>query len=411
MTNLQHSDIPHQRMSTLSADPRARIISFLLEKLHIGSLRITLPSGRVLEHQGKQPGKHGELHLKSWRTFSRLMSQGDIGFGEAYLAGEWTSPDLVALIRVAAANVHLVDTASAGSLFFRFLNKLRHILRANSLRGSRRNIMSHYDLGNDFYALWLDPSMLYSSALFEASTPDLETAQQNKLARITALLAPEVGQSVLEIGFGWGALAAHLAGQHQVHVTGLTLSPSQLDWASKMIVKRGLDSHIDLRLQDYRDVTGTFDRVVSIEMIEAVGERYWPNYFTKIARSLKPGGRALIQAITIDDARFEYYRSNPDFIQRHIFPGGFLPCEKSLAQQIEQAGLKLVLSERFGLSYAKTLEEWRRRFHATREASRALGFDERFERLWDYYLAYCEAGFLEGVINVGFYLIEPATGE
>jgi len=302
-----------------------------------------------------------------------------------------------------------LDKTMRGAALFRWTNRLRHWLRPNSRRGSRANIVSHYDLGNDFYRLWLDPKMIYSSALYADGETDLAAAQAQKLARIGDLLALEGGEQVLEIGCGWGALAESLAQSRGAKVTALTLSPSQLRWAKDSAAAQGVGDAIDYRLQDYRDVQGSFDRVVSIEMIEAVGEAWWPTYFATLARALRPGGRAVLQAITIADDRYESYRKAPDFIQRHIFPGGFLPSKSAFAEQVERAGLRLRASECFGASYARTLAEWRRRFHANWREISAQGFDERFRRLWDYYLCYCEAGFAEGAIDVGLYVLEPTT--
>jgi cyclopropane-fatty-acyl-phospholipid synthase len=287
----------------------------------------------------------------------------------------------------------------------RLANRLLHLLRRNSRRGARKNIEAHYDLGNDFYRLWLDPSMLYSSAIWTPETETLEQAQRYRLNRITQTLGLSGGESILEIGCGWGALAEHLAVTADAHVTGITLSPSQLKFAQDVAARCGKGENIELRIQDYRDVEETYDRIVSIEMFEAVGEAYWPSYFDTIRRCLKPGGSALLQIITIEERRFHAYRDNVDFIQRYVFPGGFLPSETALRAAIEKSGLVLSDTEHFGESYALTLADWRRRFRAAWPAIAALGFDQRFQRLWEYYLCYCEAGFAESSINVGFYVV------
>jgi cyclopropane-fatty-acyl-phospholipid synthase len=297
-----------------------------------------------------------------------------------------------------------------GSLAMRMVNRVRHMLRPNSRKGSRKNIEAHYDLGNDFYKQWLDSSMLYSSAIWADHTPDLESAQQHRLDRIREGLELKGGETVLEIGCGWGALAEHLAVEADAKVTGITLSPSQLAWAREVAHRSGKGELIDLRIEDYRDVAGQFDRIVSIEMFEAVGEAYWPSYFDTIRARLKRGGTALLQIISIEEKRYESYRKNADFIQKYVFPGGFLPSDSALTAEIRRAGLALSKVEHFGRSYARTLAEWRNRFRAAWPSIAPLGFDQRFQRLWDYYLSYCEAGFEEGSINVGFYTLKHADG-
>ncbi|MCI4678354.1 cyclopropane-fatty-acyl-phospholipid synthase family protein [Rhodoblastus acidophilus] len=390
------------------AHPLVFVLRRLLDRLQAGRLSVRLPSGARIDAAGAAPGPEAALHIQDWRAFRRLLLRGDIGFAEGYVAGDWTSPDLVALIRLAAANSPAMGHVAAGASLHRLSNFFLHRARKNSRRGSRRNIMSHYDLGNDFFRLWLDETMLYSSGLWDEATVSLEQAQGKKLARIGRWLDLEGGENILEIGCGWGALAAHLAQAGAGHILGLTLSPAQLSFARERLARERLDSAVELRLQDYRDVSGAFDRVVSIEMIEAVGEAYWPRYFKKIAEALKPGGKALIQAITIDEARFEDYRARPDFIQRHIFPGGFLPTRSVIAEQAARAGLRLAGAESFGLSYARTLAEWRHRFEKRWADIEALGFDAKFRRLWTYYLCYCEAGFLEQATDVGFFLLEKS---
>ncbi len=386
---------------------RARLFDQLLAGLAHGRLRVILPSGASFARTGRAPGPDATIRLRNWRALGRILTRGDIGFAEGHIAGDWTSPDLVALIRLAALNTAELRRAVRGNPLFRGLERLRHLARGNTRRGSRRNIEAHYDLGNDFYRLWLDPSMLYSSAIFDATTPTLEAAQAKKLDRIVELLDLSGGDHVLEIGCGWGALAARL-GEAGASVTGITLSPSQLAWARDTIAERGLEGTVDLRLQDYRDVAERFDRVVSIEMFEAVGEAWWPTYFAGVARALKPGGRAVLQVISIAEDRFDDYRRDADFIQKHVFPGGFLPSQTAFAEAVAKAGLRIEAAEHFGLSYAETLAEWRRRFHDRWPEIAAGGFDDRFRRLWDYYLAYCEAGFREEAIDVGLYTLVHA---
>lgn len=382
------------------------LITRLLNNIHRGRLRITLPGGGTIEKSGTSEGIDAILVLHNWRAIRRLFVNGDIGFAEGFIENDWSTPDLTALIRFAAQNRDAFTKSMRGSLPMRLINRLAHGLNANTRRGSRRNIEAHYDLGNEFYRQWLDPSMLYSSAIFDLMTPTLEAAQQRKLERIAEKLQLTGDKDVLEIGCGWGALAIHLATQHNANVTGITLSPSQLRWAENAAEKTDKADRIKLKLQDYRDVKGQFDNIVSVEMFEAVGEAYWPSYFGTLKRCLKPGGRAVLQIISIEENRFDTYRRKADFIQKYVFPGGFLPSDSALEKAVGQAGLKLTEKELFGQSYALTLAEWRQRFHARWQTISLLGFDERFRRMWDYYLCYCEAGFAEGTINVGLYTIE-----
>ena len=279
----------------------------------------------------------------------------------------------------------------------------------NSRRGSRRNIAAHYDLGNDFYEQWLDAGMTYSSGLFSSAGETLEEAQDAKLERVIDMLGLSGGETVLEIGCGWGGLAERLMDRRDCVVTGVTLSSEQLAFARRRLRNRAQSGRCDLRLQDYRDIHGEFDRIVSIEMLEAVGEAYWPTYFKKLRNSLRPGGSAVLQVITINDARFESYRRRPDFIQKYIFPGGMLPTTQIIEHEISKAGLQLVADEFFGESYARTLEEWRLRFQKAWPEIKALGFDDRFKRTWEYYLAYCKVGFETGALNVGLYKVTRAT--
>jgi cyclopropane-fatty-acyl-phospholipid synthase len=383
-----------------AAGRRIQMIEPLLAKLRGGRLRIVLPNGSAIASPPSPGGLQATLAIRRWRALRRLAIGGDVGFAEAFIDGDWTSPDLVALLRLAARNVEPIRAATRGVPVFRWADQLRHVLRGNTRRGSRRNIMAHYDLGNAFYALWLDPTMQYSSALWSEDTPDLETAQKRKLDRVAELLELEGGESVLEIGCGWGALATHLAETRDARVTAITLSPAQLAFARARAVPDDCAAPVDFRLEDYRDVRGRYDRIVSIEMLEAVGEARWLHYFETLARSLNADGRAVLQTITINEAYYEHYRRNPDFIQKHVFPGGFLPSKPALAAEIERAGLQILDRQSFGNSYARTLAEWRKAFHARWNEAAGLGFDDRFRRLWDYYLAYCEAGFAEGTIDV-----------
>ncbi|MEA1674907.1 cyclopropane-fatty-acyl-phospholipid synthase family protein [Nitrospirillum sp. BR 11163] len=386
----------------------AVLLSRMMARLAVGQVTVRLPDGTRLTRRAARPGPEGVLELHRWRAVRRLALGGDIAFADAYADGDWSSPDLPALLELAARNISWLDGAMAGTPLARMMNRLVHRGRANTRAGSRRNIIAHYDLGNDFYARWLDRGMAYSSALYTAPDQSLEAAQGTKLDRIVQLLGISGGERVLEIGCGWGGLAERIA-REGCHVTGLTLSPAQLAAAQDRLVDADLGGRADLRLQDYRDVTGTYDRVVSIEMLEAVGERYWPLYFRTLRQRLADRGVAVLQVITIDDARFEQYRREVDFIQRHVFPGGMLPSPTRLEREAAAAGLRLDGVETFGDSYARTLAEWRRRFHAAWTDIQDQGFPPRFRRLWDYYLAYCEAGFRAGLIDVGLYRLVPAA--
>ncbi len=385
-----------------------RILNRMIGSLSCGRLKVVLPSGAVIERAGKEVGPDATIVMRRWRALRRIAAAGDIGFAEGFIEEDWTTPDLTAVIRLAARNAQALSPAIDGNVLMRIVNRIGHLMNANTKKGSRRNVEAHYDLGNDFYKQWLGPTMLYSSAIYDETTASLEAAQQKRLDVIREKLALSGGERVLEIGCGWGALAVELATLSDANVVGLTLSPSQLAWAKQAVVAAAKDGQVDLRLQDYRDTDGQFDRIVSIEMFEAVGECYWPNYFDTLRRCMKADGHAVLQIISIEESRFEAYRGGIDFIQKFIFPGGFLPSDGALDAAVTAAGLKLVEVEHFGKSYARTLAEWRARFHARWPAIAAQGFDERFKRLWHYYLCYCEAGFEEESIDVGLYTIKHA---
>jgi cyclopropane-fatty-acyl-phospholipid synthase len=383
----------------------APILRRLLTSLTVGQLAIVTPSGQRIERATGRHGPHATLVLNRWRGLYRLATGGDIGFAEAYMDGDVSCPDLTALIELAALNSEQLGGVISGITALRAFNRRRHQRAANSKPGSRRNIAYHYDLGNEFYRHWLDDGMTYSSALFAEPEQSLDDAQLAKQARAAALLHLSGGERILEIGCGWGGLAEHLIRRHDAHVTGLTLSTEQHDYARARLSEAGLADSADIRLQDYRDVEGRFDRIVSIEMFEAVGEEYWPAYFDVVQRSLARDGVAVLQIITIEGARFEQYRRDVDFIQRYIFPGGMLPSETALRQQIARAGLVLRSAETFGQSYAETLKRWQERFQRAWPEIEPLGFDQRFKRMWEYYLSYCEAGFRSGALNVGLYTL------
>jgi len=375
----------------------ARLALGALERLNQGVLHLELPDGS--NRFCGQGERSAALHIRDWAVFDRILRGGDIGFAEAYLDGQWETPHLSGLLTLLAANRDALDAPLYGSLSGRIMHRLVHLLRANTRAGSRRNIAAHYDLGNDFYALWLDAGMTYSSAVFESKSQSLEDAQAAKYQRVLEALQPAPGSRILEIGCGWGAFAERAAGAGH-HVTGVSLSRRQLEYATARIERAGLAGHAHFEFRDYRDLRGQYDAVASIEMVEAVGERWWPAYFDRIASALVPGGRAVVQSILIDDALFDRYRHGSDFIQRYIFPGGMLPSGMRFKALAEKAGLAVVDDFRFGPDYARTLELWRERFTEKLDAVRALGFDERFLRMWHFYYAYCEAGFNSGSTDV-----------
>ena len=386
----------------------SRLIDRAVPALQYGRLQLRLPNGDIIERYGSNGGPHAVLRANRWRALWRMLADGESGFSEGYLDGDWSTPALYDLLELFACNDAALQRA-AGSLTTSVLrSRLLHRLRSNSRRGSRHNIAAHYDLGNDFFSPWLDAGMNYSSALYAGETT-LEAAQDAKLDRIATLLDLSGGESILEIGCGWGALAERLLRRFNAAVCGVTLSTEQLLYARTRLAREFSEGLADLRLLDYRDVSGKFDRIASIEMIEAVGERYWPTYFAKLGACLRKGGVAVLQAITIAEDRFAAYRRRPDFIQRHIFPGGMLPTCSLIEQHAAHAGLTLVHHESFGNSYASTLREWRVRFSKAWPAIERLGFDGRFHRMWEYYLAYCEAGFRTGRVDVGLFKLEKAS--
>ena len=369
-----------------------RLVFELLEKISGGMLEVRLPDGSSALFGD---GEHGiSLHVRDEAMFSMVLARGDIGLAEAYLDGHWDSPDITGLLKLLASNRDALKKAVYGSWRNLLAARVRHWLNSNSRSGSKRNIMAHYDLGNDFYKLWLDPSMSYSAAIYrETDDGSLQSAQHAKYRRILDRLQAKKGESVLEIGCGWGGFA-EMAVNDGLAVTGLTLSPAQLAWAQKRVPQA------DLRLQDYRDTQEKFDHIVSIEMFEAVGEKFWDSYFKTIADALKPGGRAVVQSITIRDDLFASYRKGTDFIQQYVFPGGMLPSRSAFRAAAAKRGLVVKDEFAFGLDYARTLAEWRQAFEERWPEIAAQGFDENFRRLWRMYLCYCEAGFLAGNVDV-----------
>lgn len=397
------------QLSLNSASVAESFLRRMVGELECGELVIETPAGDRLVFSGRRSGPQAKATIHSWRCLWRLASSWDIGFAEAYSAGEWSSSNLVALLKLASHNSALAEPLKFLRMP-RFWLRMRHAMNRNTRRGSRRNIAAHYDLGNEFYQRWLDPGMTYSAGLFSSMNQTLEQAQDAKLDRVLSLLDLADGEKVLEIGCGWGSFAERILERNDCTVMGVTLSAEQLQFAQRRLRGRALESRSDIRLQDYRDVRGTFDRIVSIEMLEAVGEAYWPTYFQNLRDRLRPGGVAVLQVITINEDRFEDYRRSPDFIQKYIFPGGMLPTTGIIERETAKSGLKFVAKELFGDGYARTLEEWRRRFLESWPAIEALGFDERFKRIWEYYLAYCQAGFETGAIDVGLYKVERPAG-
>jgi cyclopropane-fatty-acyl-phospholipid synthase len=375
----------------------------LLGKPKFGSLTVTFPNGRSRTVGNPATGPHGVLQLNNLQVIPEAMSRGTVGFAAAYINGDIDIPDLTALFCFFLQNRDMFDGANPG-LFRRAAKDLGyHMARRNTREGARKNIAEHYDLGNDFYGEWLDPSMTYSSAVFTSGDQSLEAAQRAKYHRVADLVGIAEGESVLEIGCGWGGFAEAVASDYKANLYGITLSREQLKFAQERLHSQGLDRLASLHFEDYRDTKGQFDHVASIEMIEAVGEENWPSYFQTVHDRLKPGGTAAIQAITINEADFEHYRSGPDFIQRYIFPGGMLLTKTAMREQGDRVGLVLENVETFRLSYAKTLKLWRDRFLERWPMIANLGYDDEFRRKWVYYLSYCEAGFLEGTIDVGIY--------
>ena len=392
----------------MRAKSQLRAIDWLLARRRIGRLRLTLPSGVTAVVGDRNAGVEGQIALRSWRALGALARRGALGFAESYMDGDLDTADLGALFAFYFANEAAITRAFPRLKATHRSDRKFHRGRSNTPDGSRRNIADHYDLGNAFYRLWLDPSMSYSSGIYASPGATLEDAQQAKLQRILDLLDLSGGETVLEVGCGWGALA-EAAARRGAAVSAITISEQQLRAARSRIAAAGLGDRVDVRFEDYRDTVGTFDRLVSIEMIEAVGEENWPLFFGTVASRLRHGGTAVIQAITIRQDLFPQYRQNPDFIQRYIFPGGMLPTVELMHRRAGEAGLSFEAVERFGASYALTLADWRRRFEAAWPQIAALGFDERFRRMWLYYLAYCGAGFERGVIDVGLYrLRKPA---
>ncbi len=399
-----------QTIRNLKSVPASfRLAAMVLLRTRIGALTFVLPNGTQLLFRNEEEGPEATINVHNFRFVKRALAGGDVAFAESYMDGDWSTPDLTAVLRFFSANFDAASRLSKGNIFVRSMNMLRHVFsRRNSKSGARKNIMAHYDLGNAFYEKWLDPSMTYSSAYFQNPNQSLEQGQMHKYSEICDRIQAGPDSHILEIGCGWGGFAEFAAKHRGSRVTCLTISPAQKAYAEERMRRNGLSDRVDIRLEDYRDHVGEYDGVASIEMFEAVGEPYWPSYFAKVFSSLKQGARAALQIITIDDDLFPSYRKRVDFIQQHIFPGGMLISEKVLKEQLGAAGLRHDGVAYFGQDYARTCREWSRAFNGRWDEIRDLGFDEQFRRLWNFYLSYCEAGFSDGRINVGQFQLTRA---
>jgi cyclopropane-fatty-acyl-phospholipid synthase len=376
------------------------VLAAIVARTQFGEICITWPDGSVHTYMGGAPGPSCDVKFHSMNAVSRVLRDGKMGFCEAIIDGEITSTDLPKLVEFAVLHDSYLEVALKANPMRRLGLKLFHLLRRNNKAGSVRNISYHYDLGNDFYGAWLDRTMTYSSAVFKNDDDDLSKAQINKYQCLAELADIKPDDHVLEIGCGWGGFAKYVTSTIGAKVTGITISKEQHAFAQRSIHEAGLADRADVRLVDYRELDGKFDKIVSIEMFEAVGQAYWETYFSAVSSLLKRGGRAAIQSITIDDAAFDAYRRDPDFIQRYIFPGGMLPSLPVLQSPLQSAGLELVEEHGYGLHYARTLAQWRERFNEAWPELATGKFDARFKRMWELYLAYCEGGFRGGIIDV-----------
>ena len=415
--NTSNTSAPVSQALSMPGDApsAARATLKMLLRLKHGTLTVKLPDGSV-QRFGNGESPMASLHLLNWNVCSAALKSGDIGFAESYIAGDWTTPHLTELLRVLLINRKEVEDVIYGTWLGRFAYRVKHFLNRNTKANSQKNIHAHYDLGNAFYELWLDGTMNYSSAIFETPETSMKDAQHAKVRRALRMAQVKPGDRVLEIGCGWGALAEKATTEFDAEIVGVTLSTEQLEWAQKRMQREGVASKADLRLQDYRDIGKTtkdapFDAICSIEMVEAVGREYWPEYFQTVARLLKPGGYACIQSIVIADELFDRYVTSTDFIQQYIFPGGCLPCPREFRAQAIAAGFEVVDEFFFGQDYARTLQLWREDFAAQEAHILQLGFDKRFIRIWEFYLAYCEAAFQESNTNVVQYTLRKPLGK
>lgn len=404
MKNDDQAVLAEENTGNKNTNPLVKAVTVKLGKIKGGQLSVTLPNGSMLYLGDPKGDIRVRIKLNSYKPISKFLMGGDLGWAESYMDGEWESPDVTDLCTLALLNEDLFSLSNVGSWVIRNLNRLRHRLNTNSKRGSKRNIEFHYDLGNEFYKHWLGETMAYSSGLFDGDI-SLEDAQVKKNHRLAEMMQLQANDKVLEIGCGWGGFSKMAAQEYKAATHGLTISDEQLAYAHELYEREGISELATASLTDYRDEKGSYDKIVSVEMLENVGYEHWPSYFKTIKQRLKPGGIAVVQVIVIEDHRFEHYRNNVDFIQRYIFPGGLLPSVDTLKTAVEKQGLTVEEVELTGDSYAKTCKVWQNNFQNAWPKIKPLGFDDRFKRMWEYYLSYCEAGFRTGAINVGRFKI------
>lgn len=389
----------NHEIKNLAIPGEAKLLLNSLAKIEFGSIEIITPEGLTFKYIGNKAGPNADICINSWSIFAEILNKSDIGLAETYFTGEWDSKNIDRLIELAILNEKFLSKAFMGNIHKILFYRLKHEARENTRTGSRTNIQAHYDLGNNFYSLWLDPTMTYSSALFINSNTDLIKAQSAKYQNMIELIGAKPGDHIIEIGCGWGGFLEHAA-KSGIKVTGITISNEQYLFAKNRIEALNLQEFAEVKICDYRDLEGQFDHAVSIEMIEAVGEKYWDSYFTIFKRILKPGGKFAIQSITMCDQNFESYRKGTDFIQQYIFPGGMLLSPNTIDELLNKHNYKKLNQIFFGLDYAKTLNYWFKSFNLENEKVREIGFDERFVRLWNFYLKYCEGAFNSKRIDV-----------
>lgn len=403
--------VKHKDKNTKKLSPTMRLIESLLKNFTIGNLEIELANGQIIKHITNNETSDGvllnaKMVVNNERCFRRFLTGGSLGACESYIDGDFITPNLTELYTLCLVNEHAIEDYILGNKWSKIISKIFHALRPNTRKGSRKNISAHYDLGNKFYKLWLDKSMTYSSGLFTNPYMALEDAQYEKYEALCREINLKKGDHVLEVGCGWGGFAHYAALRYGARVTAITISQEQYQYAKDRIKKAGLDKLVDIRFQDYRDITEQFDKIVSIEMFEAVGEKYWQTYFNCIKKYLKPNGKASLQIITIDEKHFDEYRKKGDYIQKYIFPGGMLPSKTRLSEECYKAGLIPISMHSFGKDYAKTLMLWNKNFQSNWDKAKKLGFDDRFKKIWEQYFAYCASGFLSERIDVVHLTIE-----